>query len=118
MTFPTCSPATALLVFLSAAARAGVVPAELPSRRRAGIALPHPLHDVRRRPALAKLLRHELHVRIDVVKKHLVARAQVVQSLFAIGRANEAVLGALAVTSEAYLALATITRQRIELVLA
>src|SRR5215831_4313041 len=86
------SPATALLVFLSAAARAGVVPARLPSRRCAGIALPHPLHDVRRRPALAKLRRHELHVGIDVVKKQLVARAKVVQSLFAIRRASEPVL--------------------------
>jgi len=51
---------------------------------------------------VAQLLRHEVHGLGDVVEEGLVASAQIVQPRLTVGRQQEAVLRAAAVTGKAY----------------
>src|SRR5262249_32972077 len=104
-------PPAALLVLSAAAARTRVVPSGRPVGG-ALVAEPGPLHDVGRRASVLELGRHEPHVRIDVVKERLVARTQVIQAIFAVRRACEPMLRALAVAGEAHLAFTAVARKR------
>ncbi len=58
------------------------------------------LHDLVREAALAEQARHGLHRRSDVSKEGLVAGAQVVEPVLAVGCLDEAVARALAVAGE------------------
>ena len=60
---------------------------------------------------MAEFVGHESHVRIDVLEEALVARAKVIQPGLAVGRADEAMLGALAVAGKADIAGAAVTGQ-------
>ena len=61
---------------------------------------------------------HDLHGKIHMVEERLEPGAQVVQARFAIRRLDKSILRALAVTGKTHIALQTITRQRVPLVLA
>ena len=61
---------------------------------------------------------HDLHRKINVVEKILKPGAQVIETWFAIRRQEKAVLRALAVTGEAYVAFQAETWQAIAFILA
>src|SRR5262249_2603148 len=105
-------PSPAAFLVLSAAAAWALVVSPRHPGGRALVAEPGPLHHVGRRARVPKLGCHELHVRVDVAKERLVARAQVIQSFFAIRGTREAMLRTLAVAGEAHVALAAVSRQR------
>jgi hypothetical protein len=60
---------------------------------------------------VAEFVGHEFHIRIDVLEEAFVARAKVIQPGLAVGRADEAMLGALTVAGKADIASAAITGQ-------
>jgi hypothetical protein len=108
--------ATALFVLLSAAARAWIVSTR--GRRSPGLLFTaaNPLHHICRRTLVAKFTGHELHVGVNVVEEQLVPGAQIIQSVFAIGRLYEAMFGTFAVAGEANVAFAAEAREGLELV--
>ena len=69
------------------------------------------------RPCSSRV-RHHLHAPVGVREEVLQPLAQVVQTRLAVGREQDAVLGALAVAGEQELALAAVARQRVALRLA
>ena len=108
-------PAT-LLVFLSTAAGAGIIPSREGVRFRS-LSRPskHP-HDIRWRTALPEFRSHEPHVRVDVFKEELISCTQIIQAPLTVGRSRESVLGAFPVAGEAYLALPAVSRQAVALI--
>src|SRR5690348_3734135 len=111
--------AAAFFVFSAAAARAGIVTAGTFGRAGAGgfhIAGTRPLDDVGGRTLGTKFVCHEAHVRIDVVEEHFVSGAQVIQAGFAVGSANEAMLGTFTVAGKAHVAFAAVARKGIALI--
>src|SRR5208337_4183127 len=76
------------------------------------------LHDLVREAALAEQARHGLHRRSDVSKEGLVAGAQVVEPVLAVGCLDEAVARALTVAGEQNRAFLAELRQRVVLALA
>lgn len=106
---PLRSCATALLVLLSAATWTVTIASNgfprficFPSSR--------PGHHVRRRTFVPKFVRHETHVRIDVLEEELVPRAKIIQSRFAVRRPKEAMFRALPVAGEPHFAVSAVTR--------
>ena len=67
--------------------------------------------------ALAEQRSHDLHGMIRVLKKELVPFTQVVEARFAIGRLNEAILGALPVAGKEKIAFPANRRQSIPFIL-
>src|ERR1035438_8585186 len=71
-----------------------------------------PLHHSRWRSILLQLFSHEAHIRIDVMKEMLVARAEIVKPILARRRLRKAMLGTLAVAGKTHIALTAISGQR------
>ena len=66
-------------------------------------------HNLRRCPALAEQEGHQLHRLVDVLEESFVPRAEIVQSLLFLRRADKAVFRAAAVTNEAHLTFPAVT---------
>lgn len=58
------------------------------------------MHDVSGRPLVEQLFAHEIHVRCHVTENLAVGIAEVVEVAVAVGRGEEAVLGATAIADE------------------
>src|SRR5215470_163349 len=71
------------------------------------------LHDVSGVPAAAKQVRHHLQRAIDVTKEGLVSSTEIVQSLFAVRREQEAIARTLTVTGKSHFALLAIAGKAI-----
>ena len=72
---------------------------------------PGPLHHSRRRSILLEFLSHEAHIRIDVMEKMFVARAEIVQPILSCRRFREAMLGTLAITGKTHIAFSAVRRK-------
>ncbi len=102
----------ALLILAATSARAGIIPINVrksPFQKR---------HHLLRFTASPDQASHEFHWEIDVMKEQLEAGAQIVQAWFAIGCFNKPIFGAFTVARKAHITLATVTGQRVTLVLA
>jgi hypothetical protein len=76
---------------------------------------PENLHHLVGVPPTPEECRHGFHGPIDVSEESLVARAKIVETIFAVRRESEPVARAFAVASESNIAVATVARQRREL---
>src|SRR3989337_3097142 len=103
-----------MLVFLAAAARAGLIAADAVWAR---LLFPERRHDRGGRITVVPQLRTRAHRRRDVCEELPIARAQVIESRLGIRRRDEAVLGAAAVASEQDGALTTVAGQGVPVVL-
>jgi hypothetical protein len=110
--------ATTLLVLLATHAWAGIISTDWLLIGAAKLAVSDPFHDVGWRSCLAKLLRHECHVWIDVFEETLIALAKIIQAFLSIWRAEEAMFGAFTIASKTIVAFAAVSRQHIALVVA
>ena len=98
--------------------RTGLIAARFGNgHRQFGILLGQDLHDLRARESAPNQADHDLHGSVNVVKKILIAFAQVIQPRLAIRRCNKSILGTLPVAGEADVAFPAIGRQGIQLVL-
>ena len=104
-----------LLVLPAAAARAGIVSSRLSVAGDFFFPISDPLHHIGGRSALLEFPGHESHVRINVVEKLLVSRAEVIEAFLAFWRPAKAMLGALTVAGKPHFAFPAILRQRVEL---
>jgi hypothetical protein len=78
--------------FLAASARAKLIPSPILFPYSSTVAVPRPGYDIRSRPILLKLRRHEFHIRIDMAKKILISLTQVIQP-FLQGKTSEGISG-------------------------
>ncbi len=104
------SPVT-LLELEAAATRTGIIASGLSELLfQFGLLPRQQKHHIRRGTLGAQLRRHHLHRAVDVVEESTEARAQIIQSRFAVGRVDEAVFRTAAVADKAHLARAAIAR--------
>lgn len=117
---PSLYPSMTLPVFLPTAARTRVVGCSLHHCLLDLLHLFHrqQVHDLIRVAPAAQQVGHQLHRVVDVVEEQLVSGAQVVQSWLAIGRVDEAVAWAFAITGEQHFTITAVLGQAVELVLA
>ena len=100
------------------AARTGLIASRFGNdHRQFCVLLGQDLHDLCARESPPDQADHDLHGSIDMVKKSLVAFAQVIQPRLAIWRSQESIFGTLPMAGKADVAFPAIARQRIQLVL-
>lgn len=73
-------------------------------------------HDFRGSPPTLQQIRHESHVRINVMEEPFVSRAEIIQSGLAVRGFEKTMFRALAIASEAHLATPAVVRQGVRLV--
>lgn len=105
----------ALFVLQSAAAWTGIVSVRFGDHMRY-LTIFHIVHNISRRPALAKFIGHKPHSSVDVSEENPVARTQIIETGFTFRRFDEPVLRAFTVADEANLALPAVCWKGIELV--
>ncbi len=100
----------ASLVFLPAAARAGIVATGL-MHGDFGVGCAHDFHEFLRRLPGIRQLGKLSKIRFAMDEKLFQARTQVIQSLFTVRRLDDAVFGAAAIAHAQYFALPAVARQ-------